>query len=574
VWQIFIGQSLILFLKSIIQKNQLYVFPIFFNFKSKNNKMKRRTFFKTTALSSSVIVISGLTLCTPEKKEAVQANFSAFDLNEITVDELQQKMQSGELTSVEICQKYLDRIKLIDPVLKSVIEINPDTLEIARNLDEERKAGKVRSLLHGIPVLFKDNIDTGDKMQTTAGSLALEGNIAPKDAFIINKLREAGAVVLGKTNLSEWANFRSTNSSSGWSGRGGQVRNPFCLDRSPCGSSSGTGAAVSANLCVVGIGTETNGSIVCPSGINSLVGIKPTLGMWSRIGIIPIAHSQDTAGPMARTVKDAAILLGALAEFDPNDAETHIEKGDIFSDYTQFLNTDLSGMRVGIASQMIGFNAKVDEVFKHAVEVLKSKGAEMIEAIKFENMRKSDDLSYQVLLYEFKADLNKYLAEHPGAPMKSMAEIIEFNKNNPDDEMPWFDQEIFIEAQAKGDLTTEEYLKALEDSKRFTGKEGIDAVMAEHKLDAIIAQTNGPAWTIDWVNGDHFSGGSSSPAAISGYPNITVPMGFVEGLPVGISFFGKAWSEPVLLKIAYAFEQATLHRKAPGFMKTLSEKGH
>ncbi len=534
--------------------------------------MKRRTFFKTTALSSSVLALSGIAACTTkiETETETETNFSDFEFNEITIDELQQKMKAGELTSVEICQKYLDRIKLVDPVLKSLIELNPDALEIAKELDDERKSGKFRSPLHGIPILFKDNIDTCDKMQTTAGSLALEGNFAPKDAFIIKKLREAGAVILGKTNLSEWANFRSTNSSSGWSGRGGQVHNPYCLDRSPCGSSSGTAAAVSANLCAVGIGTETNGSIVCPSGINGLVGIKPTLGMWSRSGIIPIAHSQDTAGPMARTVKDAAILLGALAEFDPNDAETHIEKGKIFSDYTQFLNAEnLSGMRIGIASQMIGFNVKVDEVFKLAVEVLKEKGAEIIEDVKFENIRKWGDPSYQVLLYEFKADLNKYLAEHPKAPVKSMEDIIEFNKNNADKEMPWFDQEIFEEAQKKCDLTSEEYLEALKNSKLYAGKEGIDKVMEEHRLDAIIAQTNGPAWTIDWVNGDHFSGGSSSPAAISGYPNVTVPMGYVHGLPVGISFFGKAWSEPTLLKIAYTFEQAKSHRKAPEFIKTV-----
>ena len=532
--------------------------------------MKRRTFFKTTALSSSVLVFSGIAACSNQNEEKSKPDFSSFDLNEITIDELQLKMGSGEINSVQICEMYLERIKQVDPVLKSVIEINPDALDIARILDEERKEGKIRGPLHGIPVLYKDNIDSGDKMQTTAGSLALAGNIAVKDAFIIKKLRAAGAVVLGKTNLSEWANFRSDNSSSGWSGRGGQVRNPFCLDRSPCGSSSGTGAAVSANFCAIGIGTETNGSIVCPSGVNGIVGIKPTLGMWSRQGIIPIAHSQDTAGPMARTIKDAAILLGALAEFDSSDSETHIEKGEIFSDYTQFLDENgLAGMRIGIASEMIGFNAKVDALFKQAVADMKAKGAEIVEEVKFENRRKWGDPSYQVLLYEFKADLNKYLNEHPDAPLKSMEEIIEFNKNNATLEMPWFDQEIFEQAQAKGDLSTDEYLTALKDSKKFAGVEGIDAVMKEHNLDAIIAQTNGPAWTIDWVNGDHFSGGSSSPAAISGYPNITVPMGFVHGLPVGISFFGSAWSEPKLLKIAYAFERATLHRKAPGFLETI-----
>lgn len=534
--------------------------------------MKRRTFFKTTVLSSSALAFSGFAACTVKDETKTETDYSEFEFNEITIDELQQKMKAGELTSVEICQKYLDRIKLVDPVLKSVIELNPDALEIAKHMDEERKEGNIRGSLHGIPILFKDNIDTGDKMQTTAGSLALEGNIGLRDAFIIKKLREAGAVILGKTNLSEWANFRSDNSSSGWSGRGGQVRNPYCLDRSPCGSSSGTGAAVSANLCALGIGTETNGSIVCPSGINGVVGIKPTLGLWSRSGIIPIAHSQDTAGPMARTVRDAAILLGALAEFDPDDAETHIEKGEIFSDYSQFLNSeDLSGIRIGIASQMIGFHAKVDALFKQAVEVLKKNGAEIIEDVKFENNQKWGNPSYQVLLYEFKADLNKYLAEHPNAKVKSLEEIIEFNKNNAAREMPWFNQEIFEEAQKKGDLTSEEYLEALKNSKLFAGKEGIHKVMEDNRLDAIIAQTNGPAWTIDWLNGDHFSGGSSSPAAISGYPNITVPMGYVHGLPVGISFFGKAWSEPTLLKIAYVFEQATKHRKTPGFSKTLIE---
>ena len=535
--------------------------------------MKRRTFFKTTALSGSVVALAGVAACTSQQPiETAKPDFASFDLNEATIDELQQKMVSGEISAESLCQKYLDRIALVDPVLKSVIEINPDAIAIARQLDEERKAGKVRGLLHGIPVLIKDNIDTFDKMQTTAGSLALEGNIANIDAFIIKRLRDAGAVLLGKTNLSEWANFRSTTSSSGWSGRGGQVRNPFSTDRSPCGSSSGTGAAVSANLCAIGIGTETNGSIVCPSGINGVVGIKPTLGLWSRRGIIPIAHSQDTAGPMARTVKDAAILLGALAAFDPTDAETHIERGEIFSDYTQFLNAEgLAGKRIGVMAELSGFNTKVDDLFKQAVDVLKAKGAEIVEGLNFENLRQADELSYQVLLYEFKADLNKYLEEHPGAPVKSMAEIIEFNKKNSDREMPWFSQEIFEIAQAKGDLTSEEYLKALADSKRITGKEGIDALMEKHNLDVLIAPTNGPAWTIDWVNGDHFSGGSSSPAAISGYPNITVPMGFVHSLPVGISFFGRAWNEPVLLTIAYAFEQATKHRKAPGFKESILE---
>jgi amidase len=534
--------------------------------------MKRRSFFKTTALGGSVVALSGVTACVSNDQIKAGINLADFELNEVSVTELQQKMEAGELSAESICQKYLDRIAVVDPHLKAVIELNPDALEIARNLDEERKNGKVRGPLHGIPIMIKDNIDTGDKMQTTAGSLALAGNVVEKDAFIVTKLREAGAVLLGKTNLSEWANFRSTNSSSGWSGRGGQVRNPFCLDRSPCGSSSGTGAAVSANLCSIGIGTETNGSIVCPSGINGVVGIKPTLGLWSRRGIIPIAHSQDTAGPMTRNVSDAAILLGALAEFDEGDGETHLQRGNRVTDYTPFLKADgLIGKRIGIASQMIPSNEKVKALFIEAVQTMQNNGMELVEDLKFEHNRKWGQPSYEVLLYEFKADLNKYLEEHPAAPLKSLEEIIEFNKNNADKEMPWFNQEIFDEAQAKNDLTSEEYLKALEESKRFAGKDGIDALMDEHNLDALIAPTNGPTWSIDWVNGDSFTGGSSSPAAISGYPNITVPMGFVEGLPIGISFFGRAWSEPKLLEIAYGFEQLTKHRKAPGFRKSLME---
>jgi len=535
--------------------------------------MKRRSFFKTGAMGGSVLAISGVAACTTNTDlKETEVDLSDFELSETTVAELQKKMESGELTSETISKLYLERIEKMDPYLKSIIELNTDALDIARSLDQERKDGKARGPLHGIPIVIKDNIDTGDKMMTTAGSLALSGNVVEKDAFIVKKLREAGAVLLGKTNLSEWANFRSDNSSSGWSGRGGQVRNPFCLDRSPCGSSSGTGAAVSGNLCAIGIGTETNGSIVCPSGINGLVGIKPTLGLWSRQGIIPIAHSQDTAGPMCRNVSDAATLLGLLAEFDPDDAETHIEKGTILNDYTAFLKSDgLKGKRIGIASQMLPSGKKVRLVFDQAVQDLREAGAEVIENVEFENNRKWGSPSYQVLLYEFKADLNKYLAEHPTAPVKSLEEIIEFNKKNAEKEMPWFDQEIFEEAQAKGDLTTDEYLESLKNSKLFAGKEGIDKVMEEHNLDAIIAQTNGPTWSIDWVNGDHFSGGSSSPAAISGYPNITVPMGFVEGLPVGISFFGKAWTEGKLIEIAYSYEQATQHRQAPGFRKSLME---
>ncbi len=533
--------------------------------------MKRRTFFRTSAMGGTTLAVAGIPSCIfPSKDDgAKELSPAEFDLNEATISGLQEMMASGEMTAVKLCQKYLDRIKAVDPLLRSVMELNPEALQIAGQLDEERKAGKVRGPLHGIPVLIKDNIDTGDQMQTTAGSLALEGHRAGADAIVVARLREAGAVSLGKTNLSEWANFRSEMSSSGWSGRGGQVRNPWCLDRSPCGSSSGTGAAVSANLCVIGIGTETNGSIVCPAGVNGIVGIKPTLGLWSRRGIVPIAHSQDTAGPMCRSVADAALLLGVLAGFDEEDAETHIPRGEILNDYSPFLDPEgLRNARIGIAREMLGFNPGVDALFQQAVEVLTAKGATVLD-VKFEKGREAGSASYQVLLYEFKADLNAYLASHPSAPVRTLAGIIEFNTAHKEEEMPWFDQDIFLAAQEKGDLTSAGYLEALEKSKRIYGKEGIDALMEEHHLDAIIAATNGPAWTIDHVNGDHFSGSSSSPAAISGYPNVTVPMGYVHGLPVGISFFGKAWSEPVLIRLAYAYEQATKHRKAPSFSETI-----
>ena len=531
--------------------------------------MKRRTFFKTSAITGSGLATFGLANCKPQATNEPSPDFTEFELNEVTIAGLQQKMASGEESSESICQKYLNRISIVDQILKSVIELNPDALDIAKKMDKERKNNQMRGPLHGIPILIKDNIDTGDKMLTTAGSLALLGNRAEKDAFIVKKIREAGMVLLGKTNLSEWANFRSTNSSSGWSGRGGQVRNPYCLDRSPCGSSSGSGAAVSANLCSIAIGTETNGSIVCPSGINGIVGIKPTLGLWSRKGIIPIAHSQDTAGPMARTVTDAALLLGALAEFDPEDAETHIEKGDIYTDYTQFLNKNgLEGKRIGLATNMMGFDKEVDELVKQASIKMQSQGAEIIE-FEFESNRKFGAQSYEVLLYEFKADLNAYLESHPNAPFKSLEEIIQFNKDNKEKEMPWFGQEIMEIAQSKGNLKTEEYINALHECKKLSREDGIEKEIEKHRLDVIFAPTNGPTWTIDWVNGDHFGGGSSSPAAIAGYPNITVPAGYVHGLPIGISFFGKAYSEPVLLSIAFAFEQATQHRKAPDFKRTI-----
>jgi len=522
--------------------------------------MKRRNFFKTAAIGGGTLALAPLSSCVQSTAPAsAPEDYSTFELNEVTISELQEKMSSGALTSVEITQKYLDRIDRIDksgPQLRAVIEVNPDAIEIARQLDEERKAGKIRGPLHGIPILIKDNIDTGDKMQTTAGSLALVGAPAPDDAIIISKLREAGAVLLGKTNLSEWANFRSSHSSSGWSGRGGQVRNPFSIDRSPCGSSSGTGAAVSANLCAIGIGTETDGSIVCPSGITGIVGIKPTVGLWSGDGIIPISHSQDTAGPMARSVSDAAILLGVLSEKN--------------QDYSKALDVKgLKSARIGIASDFFGFHSGVEKLMADAIQTLKNAGAVIVENLKFENREEWGKLEWQVLISEFKADLNTYLKSRTGLNAQSLADLIEFNQANREKELKWFGQEIFEDAEKTKGLDDPVYMEALAKAHELTRKNGIDLIMDEHQLDALIAPTNGPSWTIDLVNGDHFGGGSSEPAAIAGYPAITVPAGFVQGLPVGISFFGRAWSESTLIKLAYSFEQATKHRQAPGFLKEI-----
>jgi len=524
--------------------------------------MKRRNFFKTAALGGGILALSPLSSCvqsTPTDK--TEPNYTDFELNEVTIGELQEKMKSGKISSAEITQKYMDRIDQVNtqgPKLRAVIEVNPDALKIARQMDVERKSGNVRSAMHGIPILIKDNIDTGDQMQTTAGSLALVGSPAPDDAAIVQKLREAGAVLLGKTNLSEWANFRSTKSSSGWSGRGGQVRNPFSTDRSACGSSSGTGSGVSANLCAIGIGTETDGSIVCPSGINGIVGIKPTVGLWSRDGIIPISHSQDTAGPMARSVTDASILLGLLAEKN--------------QDYSKYLDVNgLKNARIGIASEFFGFHSGVDKLMDGAIQKMKACGAIFIENLKFENRTEWGDLEWQVLISEFKADLNVYLKTRSGLKVHSLADLIEFNKKNAESELKWFGQEIFEDAEKTKGLEDKAYLEVLSKVKKLTCEKGIDLLMDQHQLDALITPTNGPAWTIDLVNGDHFGGGSSEPAAISGYPNISVPAGYVNGLPVGISFFGRAWSECTLIKLAYAFEQATKHRKAPGFLKSIVE---
>lgn len=496
-----------------------------------------------------------------------------FELEEATITQLQNEMQTGKLTSRALAEKYLARIEVVDkhgPAVNAIIELNPDALSIAAALDEERRTKGPRGPLHGIPILLKDNIDTADKMMTTAGSLALAGSIPAKDSFVAQKLRAAGAVILGKTNLSEWANFRSTHSTSGWSGRGGLTRNPYALDRNPCGSSSGSGVAVAANLGAAAIGTETDGSIVCPSSLNAIVGIKPTLGLISRAGIIPIAHSQDTAGPMARTVTDATILLGALTGVDSRDPMTRDSVGKALVDYTQFLDPNgLRSARIGVARKFFGFHAKVDTLMEAAIATMKQLGAIIIDPADIPTQGKFDDSEFEVLLYEFKADLNAYLQSlGPAAPVKSLQEIIAFNEKHRDQEMPYFGQEILIQAEAKGPLTERAYQSALAKNLRLTRKEGIDAVMLKHQLDAMIAPTSGPAWTTDLVNGDHFSGGFSSAAAVAGYPHLTVPAGYVHGLPVGISFFGRAYSEPVLIKLAYAYEQATKHRRSPQFLST------
>ena len=496
-----------------------------------------------------------------------------FELEETTFAELQQGMSEGRWTSQKVTELYLERIDQLDrrgPELRSVIETNPEALAIARQLDQERASGGSRGPLHGVPILLKDNIATADRMTTTAGSLALADSIPEADAFVARRLREAGAVLLGKANLSEWANFRSTRSSSGWSGRGGQCRNPFALDRNPCGSSSGSGAATSGNLAAAAIGTETNGSVVCPSSTCGLVGVKPTVGLLSRSRIIPISHTQDTAGPMARTVTDAAALLGAMTGIDSEDAATDASEGHAHGDYLQFLEAgSLRGARIGVGRESFGFHPGVDTVMEAAIEAMASAGAEIIDPAEIANRQEMGENAFQVLLYEFKAGLNAYLTDlGPAARVHSLAEIIAFNEEHKDAEMPYFGQELLLQAEEKGPLSNSEYRQAVTTAQRLAGQEGIDKTMNEHRLDAIVAPTGGPAWVTDLVNGDHFGGGSSSPAAISGYPNITVPAGFVFGLPVGISFFGRAWSEPKLLGIAYAFEQATRHRRAPKFLPT------
>ncbi len=501
----------------------------------------------------------------PRRRAAV----ARFPFEEATVKDLGDRMSRGEVTSFGLTSAYLDRIGRLDrgpSGLRSIIETNPEAMKIAASLDAERKAGRLRGPLHGLPILVKDNIETGDQMVTSAGSLALARHRARKDAFIVERLRVAGAVILGKANLSEWANFRSTKSSSGWSGRGGQCRNPYALDRNPCGSSSGSGAATSANLCVAAIGSETDGSIVCPSSGNGLVGIKPTLGLVSRSGIIPIAHSQDTAGPMARTVADAAALLSAITGVDPSDHATIPSSGRGASDYTSFLDkAGLKGARIGIGRKFFGKDARVDALMESGIAAMKDAGATMVDDCELSAGQEYGDSEFEVLLYEFKADLNAFLATvDPGLGIRTMEDVIRFNDENKARSMPFFGQEIFLQAVKKGGLDSKDYQDALAKNLKASREDGIEKALAKDRLDAILAPTGGPAWLIDLVNGDSSSGISSSqPSAVAGYPAITVPAGFISGLPVGMTLMGPAWSEGSLIKYAYAFEQATKQRKAP-----------
>jgi amidase len=529
-------------------------------------------------LLASVLKTGATLLALPAVARAAQTadpvrEVKPFELDEMTLAELGDGMTAGKYTARSLVEKYLERIGDIDtsgPALNSVIELNQDALAIADSLDAERQSKGPRGPLHGIPVLIKDNIGTADRMMTTAGSLALLGFTPAKDSGVARRLRESGALILGKTNLSEWANFRSSHSSSGWSGRGGQTHNPYAYDRSPCGSSSGSGAAVSASLCGAAVGSETDGSIVCPSSANGIVGIKPTVGLVSRAGIIPVSHSQDTAGPMGRTVADAAILLGALAGADPEDSATKVPGRKAAADYRKFLDRGgLRGARIGVVHKSYDFSETVAGVLRAALDAMKHEGAVLVDPVEIASLGRFDDSEQDVLLYEFKHDLNAYLASAgPNVPVHSLKEVIAFNEEYAARELAYFGQDLFVSAQKKGPLTDKAYQDALAKNHRLTQAEGIDAVMEKYRLDALVAPTAGPSWLIDLVDGDHDTGGTSSLAAVAGYPNVNVPAGFVFGIPVGISFFGRAWSEPTLIKIAYAFEQATHHRTRPQFLPT------
>ncbi|KIA90733.1 amidase [Kaistella jeonii] len=537
--------------------------------------MKRSDFLKNTALATiGIPTLLAANSFTENKKDPKQENpveesHNNFELDEMTVLELQDKMEKGIYTSAQITQLYLDRIEAIDengPKLNSMIEVNPEALSIAKAMDQERKEGNVRGPLHGIPVVIKDNIDTEDKMMTTAGALALVGHIAEKDAFIVTQLRNAGAVILGKTNLSEWANFRSTNSSSGWSSRGLQTKNPYILDHSPCGSSAGSGSAVSANLCAIAVGTETDGSVTCPASINGAVGIKPTVGLVSRSGIIPISSTQDTAGPLTRTVTDAAILLEVLAGVDKADLVTHESRGKN-TNYTQFLNKDgLNGKRIGVEKKKYA-NQFLNELQEKALDVLKKQGATIVELVYLDSINALGSDELKVLKYEFKNGVNNYLS-NTNAKMKNLAAVIKFNKDNEDAAMPTFKQELLEESETKKDLKDPAYIKAVKNS-HIGSKKIIDDVMKKNNLDAITGLTIGPACSIDVIYGDKWGEVSlTAPAAMSCYPHISVPCGKVYDLPVGLSFFSSAYREGEIISLAYAFEQATKHRVKPEFKKS------
>lgn len=530
-------------------------------------QISRRSFLhESLAASLATLVAAPFSLAQPAPAS------TAFDLEEATIADLQRRLQSGQDTARSLVAQYLGRIERIDPQLHSVIELNPEANAIADALDAERKARGVRGPLHGIPILVKDNIDTSDRMMTTAGSLALDGSRPPRDAFVVGRLRDAGAVILGKTNLSEWANFRSTHSSSGWSARGGQCRNPYALDRNPSGSSSGSGAAAAANLCAAAIGTETDGSIVSPCNNCSLVGIKPTVGLVSRSGIVPISRTQDTAGPMTRTVADAAMLLTVLAAIDPDDRATQsAARPNATFDYTTFLDArGLQGARLGLPrKKLFGYSAAADRLAERAIADLKKLGATIVDPADIPNAADIDKHEFEVLLYEFKAGLSAYLATlGANVRVKTLKDVIDFNIANKDRELKYFGQEIFEMAESKGPLTASRYRTALATARRLSQTLGIDATMTKHRLDAFVAPTSAPAWLIDLVNGDSYAGSSSTVAAVAGYPHITVPAGYERGLPVGLSFFGRPWSEPTLIKFAYAYEQATKHRVPPRLLAT------